>query len=115
MAYGLLGSVVLVFIAACRCQFDGKYGGRFFDKEIPKDSVWRKIYPFKESETNPLLYVKLIPFFITFIILIAVLIIYIVYWISPPLLEEFLLSKLCAWISVSYFVIDFICYIVMIN
>lgn len=36
MAYGLLGSVVLVFIAACRCQFDGKYGGRFLTKKFRK-------------------------------------------------------------------------------
>lgn len=114
MAYLLLGSVVLVFVMACRCQFDGKYDGRFFNTEVSSNSIWRKIYPFKEKETNPLLYVKLIPFFIAFIISIAVLIVYIVYWISPSLLSCFLQSKLCGLISLCYLLINFIYYAVMI-
>lgn len=115
MAYVLLGGALLAFILACNAQFDRKFDGRFFDMEISKNSIWRKIYPFKEKETNPLRYVKWIPFVITFIILIAVLIVYIVYWISPSLLSGFLESKLCAWITLSYICICMVYYIVMIN
>ena len=115
MAYVLLVIVVLVFVLDCNTQFCWKYDARFFDVEVPKNSMWRKIYPFKEKETNPLRYVKLIPFYISFIIFIAVLIIYIVYWISPSLLAGFLQSKLCGWISLSYFVVNFIYSIVMID
>ena len=76
MAYGHLAIALLMFIVFCNFQFDGKYGARFFDKPIPQNSVWRKIYPFRERETNPLLYVKWIPCVISFIILIVVLIIF---------------------------------------
>ena len=113
--YGFLVIVLLVFILACNNQFDGKYGARFFDVEISKNSIWRKIYPFKEKENNPLRHVKLIPFYITFIILVAVLIVYIVYWISPSLISGFLQSKVCAWISLVYLYVDIIYIIVMIN
>ena len=114
--YGFLVMIaVLVFILACCCQFSWKYGARFFNKKIPKDSVWRKIYPFKESERNPLLYVKWIPVVITFIILIGVLIVHIVYWISPSLLSGFLESKWNAWISLVYLFIDIIYVAVMLE
>lgn len=115
MAYLLLIFVAIVFIAACNCQFKWKFGARFFDKRIPKNSVWRKIYPFKEDEKNPLLYVKWIPVVITFIILIACLILYIVYWIYPSLLSDFLESKLSFWIGIAYMNIYNLYMIVMIN
>ena len=114
MVYILLGSVVLVFLMACNFQFDFRYGAEWTKlTKIPKNSVWRKIYPFKENETQPLLYVKWIPVVVTFIIMIAILIVYIVYWISPPLLSGFLRSKLCGWISVGYFIIGLIYVIIM--
>ena len=67
MAYGHLVIALLMFIVCCNIQFDGKYDARFFDKPIPQNSVWRKIYPFRERETNPLLYVKWIPCVISLI------------------------------------------------
>ena len=115
MEYLLLIIVALVFSAACSCQFRWKFGARFCKRKIPENSVWRKIYPFKENEKNPLLYVKWIPVVITFIILIACLILYIVYWISPSLLSDFLESKLCFWICIAYTNINTIYFIVMIN
>ena len=115
MAYGHLVIALLMFIVFCNIQFDGKYSGRFFDKPIPQNSVWRKIYPFRERETNPLLYVKWLPCVISFIILIVILIIYIVYWIFPSLLSDFLLSKLCNVISLSYFFGSIIYFTVMID
>lgn len=115
MAYGHLVIALLMFIVCCNIQFDGKYDARFFDKPIPQNSVWRKIYPFRERETNPLLYVKWIPCVISFIILIVVLIIYIVYWIFPSLLSDFLQSKLCGGISLSYFFGSIIYFTVMID
>lgn len=115
MEYLLLIIVALVFSAACSCQFRWKFGARFCKRKIPENSVWRKIYPFKENEKNPLLYVKWIPVVITFIILIACLILYIVYWISPSLLSDFLESKLCFWIALIYLSIYNIYTAVMIN
>ena len=115
MAYFFLMMVALVFIAACNAQFDWKYSARFFDVEIRLNSIWRKIYPFKEREINPLRYVKWIPVVITFVILIAVLIVYIIYWISPSLLSGFLESKLCGWISLGYLFMYIIYSVVMID
>lgn len=76
-----------------RIQFSAKYDARFFSKEIPKKSFWRKMYPFKERENNPLAYGKLIPFVISVFIFLVVFIIYVIYWISPELLRPFLVSK----------------------
>lgn len=112
--YSLLICAVLAFLIACNEQFDNKYGAEWTELTlIPKDSFWRKIYPFKENENNPLLYVKLIPFFITFFILIAVFIIYIVYWISPISLSSFLQSKWGFIISIVYFLIVLFYYIIL--
>lgn len=102
--YGCLTFVIMAFLIACDYQFGSKYGAEWtYRTIIPKDSFWRKIYPFKETETNLLRYAKLIPFFITFVILMVVLIVYIVFWVaSPPVLSEFLQSKVIAAISLAY-------------
>lgn len=92
-AYILL---IFTFIATClttRMQYSIRHNPRFLDKEVPKNSIWRKLYPFKEKENNPLVYCKLVPFIISVIIFIGVLIIYVIYWISPELLRPFLVSK----------------------
>ena len=53
MVYILLGSVVLVFLMACNFQFDFRYGAEWTKlTKIPKNSVWRKIYTFKEKEAR---------------------------------------------------------------
>ena len=73
--YGCLTFVIMAFLIACDYQFGSKYGAEWtYRTIIPKDSFWRKIYPFKEKETKPLRYAKLIPFFITFVILMVALI-----------------------------------------
>lgn len=114
MEYSLLIFTVLSFIAACNCQFSFKYGAEWTEHTIiPQNSFLRKIYPFKESKINPLKYVKLIPFYISCVILISVFIVYIVYWVSPSLLLTFLQSKLVAILSFIYFLITFIYYIIL--
>lgn len=91
--YALMIFTFVTVLMTVRVQFSAKYDARFFDKEIPKNSFWRKLYPFKEKENNPLVYCKFVPFIISVIIFIAVLIIYVIYWISPELLRPFLVSK----------------------
>lgn len=93
------------FLCACSWQFDMRSGDRFWKTKIPHNSKLRKIYPFKEDETNPLLYVKFIPFLFALIILVAVFIVYIIYWIKPTILNEFLCSPVCGFISLGYAVI----------
>lgn len=114
MEYCLLAFVGVTFLMACRCQFDSKYGAEWTKLTIiPKDSFWRKIYPFKEKESNPLRYVMLIPFYITFVILVSVLIVYIIFWISPSLLSNFLQSIAVGFVSVAYMMVVFIYYLIM--
>lgn len=91
--YALMIFTFVTVLMTVRVQFSAKYDARFFDKEMPKNSFWRKLYPFKEKENNPLVYCKFVPFIISVIIFIAVLIIYVIYWISPELLRPFLVSK----------------------
>ena len=114
MEYSLLIFAALAFLMACNEQFDNKYGAEWTELTlVPKDSAWRKMYPFKDKENNPLLYVKLIPFFVTFFVLIAVFIVYIVYWISPSLLSYFLGSKWGFIIPMIYFLVVFIYYMIL--
>lgn len=101
-AYFLLIGAVWAFFAACCWQFNFKCGGRFEKTRIPDNSFFRKIYPFKEDPLDPLLYVKLIPFLVCTLVFIAVLIVYIIYWINPNLLSAFLTSDICMVVSFSY-------------
>ena len=81
-------------------------GGRYIEKsKIPKDSFFQKIYPFKEDSFNPLLYVKFIPFLVCCLIFIIVFFVYVIYWINPDLLVNFLQSKGCLYGSIGYTVI----------
>lgn len=100
--YSLLIGAVWGFFAACCWQFNSKAGDRFKKTKIPDNSFFRKIYPFKEDALDPLLYVKLIPFLVCTLIFIAVLIVYIIYWINPNLLNAFLTGNICMLMSVSY-------------
>lgn len=100
--YSLLIGAVWGFFAACCWQFNSKAGDRFEKTKIPDNSFFRKIYPFKEDALDPLLYVKLIPFLVCTLIFIAVLIVYIIYWINPNLLNAFLAGNICMLMSVSY-------------
>lgn len=59
MEYLLLIIVALVFSAACSCQFRWKFGARFCKRKIPENSVWRKIYPFKENEKKSTIVCKM--------------------------------------------------------
>lgn len=102
-AYFLLIGAVWGFFVACGWQFDFKCGRRFEKTRIPDNSFFRKIYPFKEDPLDPLLYVKLIPFLVCTLVFIAVLIVYIIYWINPSLLSAFLTSDICMVVSVSYY------------
>ena len=76
---------------------------RFYEKnKIPKDSFWRKLYPFKKEPTGGLLYITFIPALISMLILFVVLIIYVIYWIKPEVLSGFLESKTSLYISLGY-------------
>lgn len=105
-SYAMLFFVGMGLIFAAYCQFDGRMGDRYIEKnKIPKDSILRKIYPFKEDSFNPLLYIKFVPFLISLFIFFIVFLIYIIYWIRPDLLSYFLQSKVCFWGSLGYAVI----------
>lgn len=110
----LLFKVLSGFVFACVWQFSPKHGIRFKNNVIPQNSVLRKFYPFKESEFNPLIYVKLVPFYICFLILIAVLILYIVYWINPESLEAFLISPGVNIAGFVYLILTFIYLAIMV-
>lgn len=100
--YLILLLSIIGFLTFGFFQTDERYSPRIFDKVIPKNSFWRKFYPFKEDSKNPLKYVKFIPFVISTVILIIVFIIYIIYWINPTLMIDFLRSKLVFFGFLSY-------------
>lgn len=56
--------LILIFIGTClttRMQYSIRHNPRdIFDKEVPKNSIWRKLYPFKEKKNKPLIYRKLV-------------------------------------------------------
>ena len=113
-AYILLIFSFLTVLFTVIIQISPKHNPRFFDKEVPKNSIWRKLYPFKEKENNPLVYCKLVPFIISVIIFIGVLIIYVIYWISPELLRPFLVSKGVVIAAMCYPVVVAIYMLIMI-
>lgn len=102
--YLLLISVILALLFSINSQTDFRAGDRFkfnLKNRVKKNSILRKILPFKESEENPLLYVKVIPVLIYIILFILVLIIYIISCLfSIMYLDEFLSSRLCVIISI---------------
>lgn len=106
--YCLLGFSILVFFLFWGFQTDERFSPRFFKKVIPKNSFFRKIYTFKETRRNPLTYVKLIPYIISIVVLIAVFIIYIIYWFNPPLLIDFLRSRPVVLASFVYLIASFL-------
>lgn len=92
-AYCFLGLMFLGLMISFGWQFDAVAGKRFMNTELPTNSFFRKLLPKKEDPIDPYLYVKVIPFFINVLIFIATLILYLVYWIKPELLYDFLVSK----------------------
>ena len=73
--------------------------------QIPKDSFWQKLYPFKKKPECGLLYITFIPLLLSFLILFAVLIVYVIYWIKPELMSDFLYSHITLYFSFAYLLI----------
>ena len=88
-------------------QIDSRAGWRFNDfangrgRNGPKkgyvkpNSVLRKL-PFKDTDVNPLLYIKIIPVIIHFIIFLVAIVMYFLLWIFPDVFEP-ILSSNCVW------------------
>ncbi len=112
-AYCFLGLMFLGFLISFSWQFDVVAGKRFMNTELPPDSFFRKLLPKKEDPLDPYLYVKVIPFFINVLIFLAVFILYIVYWIKPELLYDFLVSKYTVIGSGIYAGVNFVYLIIM--
>ena len=108
----LISAFFGLFISFC-WQFNIKAGDRFINTRIPDNSFFRKIYTFKEDTADPLLYVKFIPFLIAILIFISVLIAYVVFWINPNLLYNFLKSDGCIVGSLAYSAVSVIYLIVL--
>lgn len=104
-----------VFCLFLSFQKSERFSPRFFNKVIPKDSFWRKLYPFKEYKINPLKYIKFIPFFISTVVLIIVVIIYIIYWISPSLVVGFLSCRPCKIAFFVYLCVGFLYSVIFID
>ena len=109
-AYFHLICAFFVWIVFLFFLTEAKYYSKIFRDEIPENSFWRKLIKkiaprFREDKNNPLRYGKLIPFIVTSVILFALLIVYGVYWICPPLLTDFLHSRLSMWLSIIYMLV----------
>lgn len=101
--------LLYVSILACCCAvltFYAEYSmmsKRFIERnKIPEDSFWQKLYPFKYKPVLGLLYIRFIPLLLSFLILFAVLIVYVIYWIKPELVSEFLYSQITVYVSGAY-------------
>lgn len=96
-AYFLLCAIITTFILILGLHYMGCVKG-FYPENIVamfkiKEKSWlRKLFPYKETEYNPYLYLTVIPCVIYFALLITTLVVYVIYWINPTLLHVFLES-----------------------
>lgn len=112
-AYVFLGLMFWGLLFSFSWQFDAVAGKRFMNTELPPNSFFRKLLPKKEDPIDPYLYVKVIPFFINVLIFLATFILYVVYWIKPELLYDFLINKYALIGAAIYAGIDFIYLIIL--
>ena len=105
--------LLCVSMLACCCATDNldgffttfKNGWFVKHNQIPENSFLQKLYPFKYKPSAGLLYVTFIPFLLSFLILFAVLIVYVIYWIKPELMSDFLYSHITLYFSFAYLLI----------
>ena len=84
--HGLLFCSLGALFFGYMTQIDFRAGIRIMQTSkgrVKQNSFLRKILPFKDTEDNPYLYIKIVPLLINIIITIIVLIIYIFFWIFP--------------------------------
>ena len=114
--FSLLIFSFFFFFISILTQIDGRAGWRFNDlanrrgRNGPKkgyvkpNSVLRKL-PFKDTDDNPLLYIKIIPVIIHFIIFLVAIIMYFLLWIFPDVFEPILSSNWCLAISIGIYLV----------
>ena len=89
-------------------QIDSRAGWRFNDfangrgRNGPKKGY---VKPFKDTDVNPLLYIKIIPVIIHFIIFLVAIIMYFLLWIFPDVFEPILSSNWCLAISIGIYLV----------
>ena len=103
-----IGGLVFSILA----QTDGRVGRRWNDLKngrgrngpkkgyVKPNSILRKL-PFKDTDYNPLLYIKIVPVVIHFIIFLVAVAMYILLWIFPDTFEPILTSYWCLGVSLA--------------
>lgn len=103
-----IGGLVFSILA----QTDGRVGRRWNDLKngrgrngpkkgyVKPNSILRKL-PFKDTDDNPLLYIKIVPVVIHFIIFLVAVAMYILLWIFPDTFEPILTSYWCLGVSLA--------------
>ena len=103
-----IGGLVFSILA----QTDGRVGRRWNDLKngrgrngpkkgyVKPNSILRKL-PFKDTDYNPLLYIKIVPVVIHFIIFLVVVVLYILLWIFPDTFAPILTSYWCLGVSLA--------------
>lgn len=125
MYYFMLFALLIFSIAglfmSILTQTDGRAGWRWNDlpnrrgRNGPKkgyvkpNSILRKL-PFKDTDDNPLLYIKIVPVVIHFIIFLVAVAMYILLWIFPDTFEPILTSYWCLGVSLAIYLVPAIYY-----
>lgn len=112
MLFSLLFCSIIGLVMSILTQTDGRVGWRWNDIDMgrghngPKkgyvkpNSILRKL-PFKDTDYNPLLYIKIVPVVIHFIIFLVAVAMYILLWIFPDTFEPILTSYWCLGVSLA--------------
>ena len=112
MLFSLLFCSIIGLFMSILTQTDGRAGWRWNDlpnrrgRNGPKkgyvkpNSLLRKL-PFKDTDDNPLLYIKIVPVVIHFIIFLVAVAMYILLWIFPDTFEPILTSYWCLGVSLA--------------
>ena len=121
MLFALLIFSIAGLFMSILTQTDGRAGWRWNDlpnrrgRNGPKkgyvkpNSILRKL-PFKDTDDNPLLYIKIVPVVIHFIIFLVAVAMYILLWIFPDTFEPILTSRWCLGVSLAIYLVPAIYY-----
>lgn len=112
MLFSLLFCSIIGLVFSILAQTDGRVGRRWNDLKngrgrngpkkgyVKPNSILRKL-PFKDTDYNPLLYIKIVPVVIHFIIFLVAVAMYILLWIFPDTFEPILTSYWCLGVSLA--------------
>lgn len=112
MLFSLLFCSIIGLFMSILTQTDGRVGRRWNDLKngrgrngpkkgyVKPNSLLRKL-PFKDTDDNPLLYIKIVPVVIHFIIFLVAVAMYILLWIFPDTFEPILTSYWCLGVSLA--------------